>query len=328
MKNTIPSGIFRENLYFMKHLLLFAFLFFAVKFSNGQLTHHFPHDNAQWGQFEGAYYNDPFGPDYYMGGSHFYAAGGDSILGAKTYIKIYAADMDGNIFNYAPRLIREELSKVYYFDPDLQQDTLLYDFSLQPGDTAQFYSDFPTYPLVVDSVGQIQTGTQVRKCIYLSDPSGNALFNQLNYSLDDHTPVTWIEGIGSNDGLFVPAGGIQIVDGIAFLTCFRENDTLKYGTECNVIYDGMEDLSAENCLTLFPNPTSGEVTVLNNNLMKGEIELILYSSTGKKLWNQHLPGTSALSEHLDLSAFPAGLYLLKITAGKIDYTEKIQLIKN
>lgn len=311
----------------MKNILLFITLLFFRQWSSAQITDHFPHEDAVWGQFEGVYFDDPFGSDYYSGGSQFYAAAGDSLLNGYTYIKVYNADVAGNVFNFPPRLIREDMDKVYYYDPNLEEDTLLYDFSLQPGDTAHVYSDHQIYTVVADSVGEMLVGNQMRKCIYFNQQCGQAVFNQQNFFTGDNTPVTWIEGIGSNDGLFTPAGGAYVVDGIAFLTCFRENDTVKYGTECNLVYNGEKDPVSHHLFQIFPNPTSGIVVIGKNNLNQ-ETEMVLYSAAGEKVWSKHFPKASSDYEQLDLSSFPDGLYLLQTTSGKVNITEKIQLLKN
>ncbi|MBK9731524.1 MAG: T9SS type A sorting domain-containing protein [Chitinophagaceae bacterium] len=311
----------------MKNMLRTLVFISLIRISFAQVTFHFPHTEATWGQFNGVYYDSPFGSDYYIGSSNQYVAGGDSLLNGYTYIKMYSADAAGNIFNMPPRLIREEGDKVYYFFANIDNDTLLYDFSLQPGNVAQVYSDYPNYSLMVDSIGQIMIANELRKCIYFSEPSGYAVFDQTNYFSDNHDPVVWMEGIGSNDGLFSPGGGWNIVDGIGFLTCFKEHDSLKYGIECNLIYNGDKMPEANSYFEIFPNPTSGKISINNNNVKARETELILYSSTGKRIWSQLMTASGSMPESVDLATFPNGLYLMQVRSSEINLMEKVQLIK-
>jgi hypothetical protein len=309
-----------------KMLLLFTFLC-LLRLTNAQTAHPFPHANAIWGQFEGVYVDNAFSADYYSGATHFYVASGDSFLNTFTYIKIYASDSMGNPFNIPPRLIREDQDRVYYFLPDAQADTLLYDFSLQPGETANVYSDWGSlnYP-TVDSIGVIQTGNQVRKCIYFNHVSANAVYNQLNNNEADNSPLTWIEGIGSNDGLFVPYGGAEVVDGIAFLTCFKENDTLKYGDECELIYDGEDDVTPASGIHIFPTPTSGNI-IIQANAIKGKTEITVNSLPGEKVFSKTIQSSQTLYETVDLSMLAPGTYIITIKSAEIGYTRKIQIAR-
>lgn len=312
----------------MKIRLLLLAAFGFVKFSTAQINHHFPHANAVWGQFDGVYYDNPFSSDYYLGSSHFAAANGDSDLNGHMYIKVYPSDEAGSSYNLSPRLIREEGDQVYYFDPFIQLDTLLYDFSLQPGNEAHVYSDYQYSSLMVDSVGQIEIANELRKCIYFSEQSGYSAFDQLNYYGSDNSTVMWIEGIGSNDGLFAPAGGAYITDGIGFLTCFKENDTLKYGNECNLIYNGQQELKAvKNHLNIFPNPATSEIIVHADMPVPQKTAIIIYSIIGKELLRKEIPSGILLHEPMDLSAIAEGSYLVSIQSPELTQTEKIQIVR-
>ena len=309
----------------MKKMLLTCLLLSFTGISMAQISFHFPHTDAAWGQFVGVYYDSPFGDDYYAGSSSKYIAAGDSMLNGYSYIKMYSADAAGNMYNIPPRLIREEEDKVYYYLPSMETDTLLYDFSLQPGQVAQVYSDYPNYSLAVDSVGQIMIANQLRKCIYFNDPAGYALFDQINYFGDNHDPVMWIEGIGSNDGLFSPGGGCNIVDGIGFLTCFEEHDTLKYGMECNLTYDGVSMPEANKSLQIFPNPAAGKFSIICNNPAAVEAELIVYSPAGQMIYHQKMTTSVTMRPAVDLTSYPGGLYLVQLQSAETTLMEKLLL---
>lgn len=303
-----------------------TFLFSFSLPGHAQITYHFPHSNAVWGRFEGVYFDLPFGNDYYSGASQFCAASGDTSFNGHSYIKIYEADSSGTIYNVPPKLIREEQDRVYYFWPLENTDTLLYDFSLQAGDTAHVFNPQQLGGIVtVDSVGQLQIGNQLRKCIYLNYVSGEAVFNQTNYFQADYNPVKWIEGIGSNDGLFYPYGGAVVVDGITFLTCFRENDTLKYGSICNLIYTETREPMASETSEVFPNPSSGKFTVsIADNVQ------IPFTISVKNIFGQTVMEKQDLKSHeigFDLSGVADGNYLMEIRSDRSMLVKKILVRK-
>ena len=57
----------------------------------------------------------------------------------KTYMKMYRSE-DVLAMAYDKGLLREEDRKVYFFDDDTQKEYLMFDFSLQAGDTYETYS--------------------------------------------------------------------------------------------------------------------------------------------------------------------------------------------
>lgn len=212
------------------------------------------------GSVFGTIYNQFPGQYYWVGGTSFYSSKGDSILNGYTYIKVYATDERGEIVYNKPDLIRQDEEKVYYWLDSPGTDTLLYDFSLQPGDTAKVYTlaslgVFGTNP-VVDSVGEITLGNEVRKCIYFNTDGGFGAFVLLSNEVHQ---LMWIEGIGSNDGLFFTYNGAYIIDGVSFLTCFKENDTIKYGIEnCNLTYVNIDDSKQINSFDIFSKSIDGK----------------------------------------------------------------------
>jgi len=125
---------------------------------------------------------------YYIGNTNFQTATGDTFVKGNIYIKICYAGSDSNgvpIKCNEPRLIREEGSKIFYFNYYSQADTLLYDFSLQPGDSILPYSDFgypPALHVMWIALGFITIGTEHRKCIYFGYPAAYNAFCGATFS--------------------------------------------------------------------------------------------------------------------------------------------------
>ncbi len=75
-----------------------------------------------------------------------------------------------------------------------------------------------------------------------------------------------------------------------------------------------EDLLGECKVTIYPNPTKGLVKVEFQNYADiKDLQLHLYDSRGRLLQRT---GKTTLPFELDLSRYPAGMYILWITAGK------------
>jgi len=76
----------------------------------------------------------------------------------------------------------------------------------------------------------------------------------------------------------------------------------------------------ESQITVYPNPTNGELRIENGELRINNVEV--YDIMGKKLSSHPLIITS--SNHLiDISNLSAGVYFLKITTEKGIVTKKI-----
>ena len=204
----------------MKKFLLVFFLIFSLSKSKAQVTYHFPHQNAEWGQFEGMWGNG------FNGGTVFYFVDGDTSLNSNNYIKInrkaFWSLTDTFISRYT-YLREDSTGKVFVFDGT---EKLLYDMNSSVGDTIHVYSFFDLNSfsdVIVDSISSIQLGNETRKIFYLSTIYFNIGGGGGNNNSD---PLIWIEGIGSNAGIFFPAGGVA-VDEVFWLTCFTENDTFR-----------------------------------------------------------------------------------------------------
>ena len=132
----------------------------------------------------------------------------------KTYMKMYRGE-DGMDVIYDTGLFREENRKVYRFDPDRQEELLMFDYALKAGDTYETFSfDEPrmvTYKVL--SVSDYQEGPEVIRYDYNQEGS---LITHRRYlkkwtvcrTDNEHLQKTWIEGVGSLKG---PLGNLYDV---------------------------------------------------------------------------------------------------------------------
>lgn len=239
-------------------MIFLAILFsISVNFISAQIIYHFPHQNASWGQFR--QFNGLNGSTYFL------IVNGDTTINGSTYIKVNSMfimnnDTTLNLYSF----IREDSSgKVFEFDGS---EKLIYDFNALVGDTLNVYVNlYGMYQsVIVDSISSIQLGNEPRKKISIT-----------SVDFTFYGSCFWIEGIGSVAGLFYSAGG-QATDWDYLLTCFTENDTLKYSSvsDCNYV-TGVTEFQKEQSLNIFPNPTSSEInfTLTSPSSCKMKIEI-------------------------------------------------------
>jgi hypothetical protein len=151
-----------------------------------------------------------------------------------------------------PNYMREDtVEKKIYVDcydlPDPCEDVLLYDFSLDTGDSIYFDSGY----LYVDSVNYID---DKYRTIYLGEPNWEG-------------QLIWAEGIGSLAGILQTqcTPGLQGM-GQTELNCLYLNDQLIYKSDFATIYGcrfeflNVDSITKEE-LHIFPNPVSGQITV-------------------------------------------------------------------
>ena len=124
----------------------------------------------------------------------------------KTYMKMYRIEDDLDVV-YDTGLFREEDRKVYFFDDDTQKEYLMFDFSLQAGDTYETYSynDQKMVSYKVLSVDNYTEGPEVIRYEY--DEKGDSMVTHHRLlrkwtvrRMDNNLEKTWIEGIGSLEG--------------------------------------------------------------------------------------------------------------------------------
>ena len=135
-----------------------------------------------------------------------------------------------------------------YENPGFERrEVLLYDFSLELGDTITLtnpISPFSTNPgdFSVDSIEFILLNNDYHKKITLSS---------INNTISE-SPI-WIEGIGSLSMINAP-GGTPNINGAGKLSCYFKNNTLIYSqldsiSSCNSITTNLNETLSDNTTT-------------------------------------------------------------------------------
>jgi len=227
---------------------------------------------------------------------------GDTIISNQTYKKVYKSEEEIPINWEYEGCIREEEQKVWYFPQYGNEETLIYDFTLNIGDTVTILG---WEPMVVDSISQIEINGEDRKQIYLS------IWGQFI----EH----WIEGIGSNFGILQSGTSLAVGWYTRFL-CMSEDGELIYMnpnySSCYLINTKIEEIHYSR-IQVYPNPTKDKINIKNSENVKIE-SISIIDLNGHNL----LEFENDINE-LDLSGFSKGIYLLKLIYGNEIIIKKI-----
>ena len=157
----------------------------------------------------------------------------------------FVADTNSS-YNY---WLREDTvaQKVYIYDPLYSEnpDQLLYDFTLNVGDTLQSYYAGGYFPLVLTSIQTVTLNNgETRK----------------KYVFNNRVDVFYIEGIGGGLGLVLPLYFFENQN--RMLYCVKKDGENIWGSVCSTVFVRIEN-KPEISVDVFPSPADD---VLNINL--------------------------------------------------------------
>lgn len=305
--------------------MLFAAVLFLCPQTKAQVNvyHPLPDSNAVWGMMAWC-------SDWNCGTYRYvqYYMAGDTVIDGATYKIIgqsVSVDYEGGCTCQVPEdlgegYLREDTAarKVYWRIPGSDTDTLLYDFTLEPGDTLNGLAGNTdmcgSFVFTVQSIDSILEGSSYRK--------------RINFFADPCNPFSIIEGLGSTAGLtacYIPApasAGIQ-------LHCVTVEDSVLYTAPCapslltcgeleTGVLEGMGP--AGGPITLQPNPTTGMVKLVGH-FDHSPLDLLICDVAGKAVYRSRLfQGKSTI----DISTLGKGLYIaLVFRNGVLVRSEKL-----
>lgn len=234
---------------------------------------------------------------------------GDSNNGSFNYKKIWITyDNTQTGWNLAG-LIREDSGKVYFMQNSNQDEYLIYDFNIQIDDTVMitnYYCDIHVYCSNIDT---LEYNGILRKR-YKIDHEWGANLNEY-----------WIEGIGSNEGLFYTHHEVCISDVKHVLLCYYENDTLMYQSpyhdDCYLTNVGLDENTMDLNIKIIPNPVTGTSRILIPEIIKHEVLLSIYDYQGKLLSiRKYKPNEEIL---INNTQFNPGIYIYRIIVNNTSY---------
>lgn len=217
-----------------------------------------------------------------------------------------------------PYFLREsgDCSKAYLYAPTLSSaEYLVMDLNLQVSDTFLIGSNRDVV-CVVDSVFTDAGG---RKHIRF-----NYRFEELQYA-----KLEFIEGIGTNYGLFYQGISIAQIPTYHNLLCVHKNGALCYSNtafngRCSVTWMGIDANRLNGqVLRAFPNPTSGHITIDAEALSDSPVDVYIYSSSGQLV--RTIMG-ACLPVSLDVP-MPEGIYIIRLYARNEVFSTKFVVAK-
>jgi len=312
----------------MKNLLLILFTLFTLN-SFSQTYFPFPDSIGIWRQ--ASFVPADMSHTHMKGFPYALYINGDTTINTNVYHKLFRSDSTYNIdtSNSIYMGALREINKKIYFHTDsvtanhlfswyfcnltinpnytsYNSELLLYDFDVSIGDTV-FYPHIDSSFMVISSIDSILINNQFRK-------KYNYSFSTYNTSLSCGWMAgnSYVEGIGNiSSGLL--SHWYSYFENSEQLSCF-EDDEVFYSnvTDCtNPLLSVNENTEALN-LKFYPNPTSEKLYLEFSNINQNEkLEISFFDISGKKIYST----TLNQSEHIDVSNFKKGLYLLKINTG-------------
>jgi hypothetical protein len=238
---------------------------------------------------------------------------GDSVIGNKSYHRIFET-YDSTLNNWYFRgLLREDSNRVYYISPYGNGEGLLYDFNLKAGDTTHIISEWLPEPreFVCESVDSI-------------------IYNGITHKRwNFYYPLEpWIEEIGSVEGPLYSGASGYVFDLYFSLLCFHRNDTLLYMepgvSGCYFTNVGFNELNASYDVKISPNPIS-KGQILNVKMESGIKGIELFTSVGTQ--TKISPEINNKSAMIRVDDLPAGIYFMRLTNQNQIHINKKIIIK-
>ena len=211
--------------------------------------------------------------------------------------------------------IYEENSKVYWWNKELEEFTVLYDLAANMGDEWEIKVGTQSLVMHVDTVRYVENGERTFRVLQVSDSEG--LFSG-----------DIVCGIGHMTSFF-PERLMRDAEGFRVngLRCYWVGDELIYheeGEDCDAIYNEWHEGIGEDVLSIptmvvYPNPANDVLFVETHGRasLPTQTEYRITNVMGQTLMMGTIPPVETVCtpslQRIDISGLPAGMYF--ITAG-------------
>jgi hypothetical protein len=300
-------------------LSIVALLMSIQSFS--QMNYPIPMDStSEWRQGTAVY--DPH-TNYFRSSDYRVFISGDTTINNHVYSRLMCSGVSSFTYqgqtysmsfeNAFYALIRSDSVRTYEFMNG--QDELLYDFSLQVGDTLPMtiLNWCPT--VIITSIDTVQVAGKNLKRFNISDP----VTGDLN--------ITWfMEGLGNENGLNAPIN-ITLNGGSSF-ECYAENHVPVFPEEstCDLTVDIVERPLTNETILIYPNPSNGIFTVSLNAESDKDLHVTITGVSGNLIHFDTWQIKQGLNENTcNLSGTSAGIYVLVIQDGNSIIRRKVVL---
>lgn len=222
--------------------------------------------------------------------------------------------LDGYHFISRTFLLRENTveKKVYLMlirNGRPQSENLLYDFSLNTGDSIDIKNPISPFP---NNAGYFKVDSIVPRPLLNGKDYRYFYLSALDTVQASSRGAIWIEGIGSLSLINSP-GGKPDINGVGKLTCFFKNNRLIYSDldsipECNSNLSLSTDQAPiKNKISVYPTFTSSNCFVKASTNIK---EIAVFNVSGLMLNHIKIKGKKTVSFNTEV--LPPGILVLKI----------------
>lgn len=233
---------------------------------------------------------------------------GDTLINGISYHKLvtpyyYAGSLcttDPPSYDIYQGAIRQDVTakKVYIYPKSgANSEKLLYDFTLEKGDTVRGYLALytgtnPGNANIVESIDSVLVGGVYHK----------------RWLLNKNYNAYLIEGVGCTYGLISPLPPKNTADApMLTILCFKVNEVTVYpanATDCKIIVTSLnEEENKTASLAVFPNPSQGSFTISYTDLIK---EIQVHDVLGKEILKKQPDQASSF----ELNGLEKGTYIL------------------
>lgn len=273
-----------------RHLLIAGILLTFISNVHSTSYYQFPETNATWNFHFTLIGMTSSGADE----DYSISISGDTTINALTYHKLTTPFANTIALIGYKGAIRQDITakKIYFLPRTETTEQLLYDFTLQVGDTVKGYIQANlSQKDTIKSIDSVLVGNSYRK----------------RWLVNSNYNIYFIEGIGSTYGLIEQSPGSTPDFPDFSINCFRENSQTLYPdsqTNCELINSVKRIDTNSNQIRVSPNSQSGSFTITFDN--SDIIEIKLIDLSGKVIFE--CPTTN--KKTIMINNLQSGLYIL------------------
>ena len=268
------------------------------------VVHHFIENNSEW-------YYEILNNDGSITYQHLECAGDTTISTQRPKIIIRSNtqyDRDTIFTEVTHEYVYEENGMIYWWNKDLEEFTMLYNFAAENGDEWEIKVGMESIMVHVDGVGIFEYDGETHKMLHISDV-GNLFSGDIVVGYG-HMTSFFPEELMNKNANFT-------VDG---LRCYWVGDALLYHNsdeDCDAIYSELHGIeedgpsTSSGTLVVYPNPA--------NNVLFVETQNFASLPAEQKYRITNLMGQTVLSgnittenQQINIESLPEGLYFISV----------------
>lgn len=196
----------------------------------------------------------------------------------------------------------EDFDSIAYIQLTQASSYTLFGFRFNKSNSADMWIDDITLLPGILGHSTHNEGGEIDPCGYNVFQDGDSIYFRI-YPEPGHKYANfYIDGERSNNK-------VKLIDSVrTYIHVVRKAFEIRATFAINA---GIDEASAQTSLLLYPNPTTGSITI--SQMGDDAKEVLVFNIQGQVVMRQHIGGESLT---LDLSPLPAGLYLLKAGSQK------------